>query len=79
MANYNVVNNSNGGWDAKRDNAQRSSYHAYTQREVETVAKRFSSNSGGGEVRIQGRDGKFRDNDTIAPAHDPNPPKDRKF
>ncbi|MBU1200239.1 DUF2188 domain-containing protein [Patescibacteria group bacterium] len=78
MANYNVVTNKSGGWDAKRDNAQRLSFHAKTQREAESVAKRFSKNSGGGEVRIQGCDGKFRDSDTIPPGNDPNPPKDRK-
>jgi hypothetical protein len=78
MANYNVVNNPNGGWDAKRDNAKRSSYHTDTQREAEAVAKRYSGNSGGGEVRIQGRDGRFRDSDTVPPACDPFPPKDKK-
>lgn len=78
MANYNVVKNSKGGWDAKKDNAQRSSFHSSTQREAEKAAKGFSRNSGGGEVRIQGRDGKFRDSDTVPPGNDPNPPKDKK-
>ncbi|AKM82922.1 hypothetical protein A2422_03040 [Candidatus Woesebacteria bacterium RIFOXYC1_FULL_31_51] len=78
MANYNVTKNSDGGWDAKRDNAQRSSFHGNTQRETETVAKQFSKNSCGGEVRIQGRDNKFRDSDTVPPAHDPNPPRDKR-
>ena len=37
------------------------------------------ANLGGGEVRIQGRDGKWRDSDTVAtPAPDPNPPRDKK-
>lgn len=75
MANYNVIKNNYGGWDAKRDNAERSSYHADTQREAIEAAKHFSSGSGGGEVRIQGRDGKFRDSDTVPPGHDPYPPK----
>ncbi len=78
MANYNVVNNPSGGWDAKRDNALRSSFHANTQLEVEFAAKRFSANSGGGEVRIQGMDGKFRDSDTVPPAKDLFPPRDAK-
>lgn len=78
MANYNVVKNPNGGWDAKKDNAKRSSYHAKTQRDAEVEAKRLSRNSGGGEVRIQGKDGKFRDSDTVPPAKDPFPPRDRK-
>jgi len=78
MASYNVVNNPKGGWDVKKDKARRSSFHASTQRKAEIVAKRFSSNSGGGEVRIQGRDGRFRDSDTIPPGNDPFPPRDEK-
>lgn len=78
MANYNVVNNPKSGWDVKRDNAKRASLHTETQRQAEINAKQFSANSGGGEVRIQGRDGKFRDSDTVPPGKDPNPPKDKK-
>lgn len=79
MANYNVVHNPDGGWDAKRDKALRSSFHGETQGEVELMAKEFAENSGGGEVRIQGLNGKFRDNDTVAPAHDPCPPRDTRY
>lgn len=78
MANYSVVQGKNGGWDTKRDNAERASAHADTQREAEKDAKRFSSNSGGGEVRIHGLDGKIRDSDTVPPGNDPNPPKDKR-
>ena len=78
MINYNVVKNPNGGWDAKRDHADRSSFHADTQKEAEEAAKGFSANLGGGEVRIHGIDGKIRDSDTVAPGNDPNPPRDRK-
>lgn len=79
MANYNVVNNPNGGWDAKQDHALRSSFHGDKQSIVEAAAKQFALNSGGGEVRIQGRNGQFRDSDTVSPAKDPNPPKDKKY
>lgn len=79
MANYSVVKNPDGGWDSKRDKASRISSHSDTQKEAETYAKKFSSNSGGGEVRIHGFDGKIRDSDTVPPANDPNPPKDRKY
>lgn len=79
MANYNVVKNSRGGWDAKRDSAVRSSFHADTQQEAEKAAKVLSANSGGGEVRIHGLDGKIRDSDTVSPGRDPNPPKDNKY
>ena len=78
MANYSVLKNSGGGWDSKRDGASRASTHVDTQREAEMDAKRFSSNNGGGEVRIHGEDGKIRDSDTVAPGNDPNPPRDRK-
>lgn len=78
MANYNVVKNPNGGWDSIRDHASRASSHSNTQKDAEIEAKRYSSNSGGGEVRIHGRDGKIRDNDTVSPGRDPNPPRDKK-
>jgi len=78
MSNYSVVRNPEGGWDAKRDRASRVSSHTNTQREAEADAKRFSAKSGGGEVRIHGLDGKIRDSDTVPPAHDPFPPKDKR-
>jgi len=78
MANYSVVKNSSGGWDTKQDKASRASSHNDTQKEAEKDAKRFSANSGGGEVRIHGVDGKIRDSDTVFPGNDSNPPKDRK-
>lgn len=78
MTNYSVVKNQNAGWDSKRDGGSRVSSHTDTQREAEADAKRFSANSGGGEVRIHGLNGKIRDSDTVPPGHDPNPPKDRK-
>lgn len=78
MANYNVTKNQGGGWDAKRDGASRASSNSSTQREAEKDAKIFSGNSGGGEVRIKGLDNKWRDSDTVSPARDPNPPKDKK-
>ncbi len=78
MANYSVVKNPSGGWDTKKDRSNRSSGNFDTQKEAERKAKQYSSNSGGGEVRIHGRDGKIRDSDTIPPANDPHPPVDKK-
>lgn len=52
------------------------SVHA-TQREE--VAKQIVANFGGGEVHIQGRDGKWRDSDMLPPSNDPNPPRDKKY
>jgi len=79
MSNYHVVKNPSGGWDAKKEGSQKASIHVETQREAEQAAKNFLSNSGGGEVRIHGLDGKIRDSDTVAPGNDPNPPKDKKY
>ena len=66
------------GWAVKAPNAKRPSSVHNTQREAESEAKRIVGNLGGGEVRIQGRDGKWRDSDTVPPGNDPNPPRDQK-
>jgi hypothetical protein len=73
-----VVHNPNGGWNVTAPKAERASGHFDNQREAEERAKDIVGNLGGGEVRIQGRDGKWRDSDTVAPGNDPYPPKDRK-
>lgn len=73
-----VVRNPKGGWDVTAPKADRASGHFDTQRQAEGRAKEIVGNLGGGEVRIQGRDGKWRDSDTVSPGNDPNPPKDRK-
>jgi hypothetical protein len=78
MTNYSVIKNPNGGWDAKRDESSKASSHSDTQSSAELDAKRFSANSGGGEVRIHGLDGKIRDSDTVPPGHDPFPPRDKR-
>ena len=78
MANYSVNPNSEGGWDAKRDGAKRSSSHHRTQGDAEKAAKGLSARTGGGEVRIKGRDGRIRDSDTVPPGRDPFPPRDMK-
>ena len=66
------------GWAVKAPNAGRASSVHTTQRAAEKAAKQTVRNLGGGEVRIQGRDGRWRDSDTLAPGNDPNPPKDKK-
>ena len=79
MANYHVSKNPKGGWNYKKESAVRASGTERTQAQAEKEAKRLSSLSGGGEVRIHGEDGRIRDSDTVKPAIDPNPPKDKKF
>jgi hypothetical protein len=66
------------GWAVKAPGADRPSSVHSTQREAQQAAKQTVRNLGGGEVRIQGRDGRWRDSDTVAPGNDPNSPRDRK-
>jgi len=73
-----VVPNPDGGWDVKGPGAGRASSHHDLQADAERRAKEIVGNLGGGEVRIHGRDGRIRDSDTVAPARDPNPPRDRR-
>lgn len=65
-------------WAVKKGGADRASAVFDTQREAEQYAKQLVGNLGGGEVRIQGRDGRWRDSDTVPPGNDPFPPRDTK-
>lgn len=73
-----VPNTDRGGWDVKAPGARRSSGNYPTQAEAEKAAKGIVGRGGGGEVVIHDRKGRIRDSDTVAPAQDPNPPKDEK-
>ena len=66
------------GWAVGAPSAKRASSVHDTQSEAEAAAKGTVANLGGGEVRIQGTDGKWRDADTVAPGNDACPPRDRK-
>ena len=66
------------GWAVRAGGAKRVSSIHPTQRGAEVQAKQVVSNLGGGEVTIQGRDGRFRDSDTVAPGNDPSPPIDKR-
>jgi hypothetical protein len=66
------------GWAVRAPGAQRASAVVATQGRAEKVAKTIVRNQGGGEVTIGGRDGRFRDSDTVAPGNDPCLPRDRK-
>lgn len=76
--NYHVVPSPEEGWAVRREGATKVSDFAPTQRGAEKIAKKLSTNAGGGEVVIHRRDGKIRDKDTVFPAQDPFPPRDRK-
>lgn len=79
MANYHISKDRQSGeWRIQREGAERASGFASTQREAELAAKELAGNSGGGEVRIHGLNGKIRDSDTVAPGSDPFPPRDKK-
>ena len=66
------------GWAVKAPGGKRASSVHSTQHEAERAAKLTVGKQGGGEVRIQGLDGRWRDSDTVPPGSDPNPPKDMK-
>jgi len=67
----------NGSWENKRNDKDRASSVHETQKDAEKAAREMLKNSGGGELTTKGVDGKIRSKDTIAPGHDPNPPKDK--
>lgn len=74
---YHVTKRQDGKWQSKKAGAVKASGIFNTQKEAEIQSKKFLENKGGGEVRIHGLDGKIRDSDTVKPANDPNPPKDK--
>ncbi len=72
-----VVNHPD-GWAIKGPKSDRASCIFDTQRDAIDRAKDIVSNLGGGEVRIQNRQGRWRDSDTVAPGNDPFPPRDTR-
>ncbi|MCA0948487.1 DUF2188 domain-containing protein [Salipiger pacificus] len=66
------------GWAVKKGGAERASGIYGTQAAAEAAAKQTVRNLGGGEVRIQDQNGRWRDSDTVAPGRDPCPPRDKK-
>lgn len=76
-ANYHVSGNRRNGYSVKREGASRASVHAPTKIQAEKLAKKFSRNQGGGEVRIHRPNGQIMDSDTIPKGNDPCPPRDK--
>ena len=66
------------GWAVKAPGAERASSLHEAQKAAEQAARQTVRKNGGGEVRIQGVNGKWRDSDTVPPGNDPNPPRDQK-
>jgi len=65
-------------WAVKKGGSSAPESVHHKQSRAEQQAKSTVRDLGGGEVRIQGRDGKWRDSDTVAPGRDPFPPRDKK-
>jgi hypothetical protein len=64
-----------GTWQNKRNDADRPSSVHDTQREANQAADSMLRNQGGGERTTQGRDGQFREKNTIPPGNDPRSSK----
>ena len=73
-----VYQRPDGNWVNKRIDADKASSVHTRQGDAAAAAKGMLVNQGGGELTIMGRDHKIRSKDTIAPGHDPNPPRDRE-
>jgi hypothetical protein len=80
MSNYHVTKPKGSDvWKVVKENSERASATTGTQGKAEQIAKQLAGNTGGGEVRIhKPNGGPIRDSDTVSPAKDPNPPKDKK-
>lgn len=60
---YVVPNGERGGWDVIKEHAKRASAHFATQKEAVARAKEIVERTGHGkgDVRVQAKNGKFRD------------------
>lgn len=70
-----VAPNPNGGWDFKRENAERASKHFDTKKEVMDWSRQKAKQEGS-ELIPHKRDGKIQNPNSYG--KDPNPPKDKK-
>ena len=73
-----VYRRNDGTWVNKRNDSDKASSLHTTQKDAENAAKEMLRDQGGGELTIQGTNGRFRSKDTIPPGNDPNPPKDKE-
>jgi hypothetical protein len=76
--NRTVFRRPDGTWANKKNGSERAGSLHDTQAEAIAAAREMLHNTGGGELTVQGLDGKFRSKDTIAPGNDPFPPRDRE-
>lgn len=73
-----VQQHPDGGWEVRAPGAARASAKERTQAEAQNRAREIVTNLGGGEVTTRGRNGQFRDSDTVGDGNDPFPPRDRR-
>jgi hypothetical protein len=73
-----VSKRADGSWANKRDGAERAGSLHDTQKAAADAARDMMRKTGGGELKVKGEDGKIRSKDTIPPARDPFPPRDRE-
>ena len=71
---HHVVPKSSGGWDVKRNGAQRASAHADTKAQAVKIGREISRNQGT-EFIIHGKDGRIQNPDSHG--NDPCPPRDK--
>jgi hypothetical protein len=64
-----------GSWANKRNDADKASSLHAPQREAINAARENLKHQGGGELVVQNRHGRIDRKDTIAPGHDPFPPR----
>jgi len=70
---HHVVHNPKGGWDVKRDGAERASVHKETKQDAINCGRQISRNQGT-EFIVHNKDGKISGSDSHG--NDPHPPKD---
>lgn len=69
---HHVVPNPNGGWDVKRNGAERASVHTDTKQEAVDRGREISRNQST-ELIVHNKDGKISSSDSHG--NDPYPPK----
>lgn len=70
-----VVPNKDGGWDSKRENADRASKHFETKKDAMDWSREQAKKEGS-ELIPHGKDGKIQNPNSYG--NDPNPPKDNR-
>jgi hypothetical protein len=60
-----VVPAAGGGWSVKRPGASRASAHARTKAQATKAARTMLRRAGGGELRVQNRNGRIGKADTV--------------